>query len=119
MKFKFGRVNMDHLARIIVQCLKKQNEVKNPDDPKSWIDYLKSIGVPIDTIGEAVDNVDPLGEAVAPNVVTASSDPLRKRHKFNTTDETQYGVDMEGVTRVFSQLEFDSGEFRPVPVTQD
>jgi hypothetical protein len=107
------------LARVIVQAMKKQSEVKNPNDPKSWIDYLKTIGVPIDTIGEAVDNVDPLAEPVAPNVVTSSSDPMAKRHKFNTVDETQFGVDMLAVARVFSQLELDAGEFRPVPVTQD
>ncbi|HBA82767.1 MAG TPA: hypothetical protein DCZ95_01615 [Verrucomicrobia bacterium] len=107
------------LARIIVQSMKRQSEVKNPDDPKSWIDYLKSIGVPIDTIGQAVDNVNPLAEPVAPNVVTSSSDPMAKRHKFNTIDETQYGVDMLSVARVFSQLELDAGEFRPLPITQD
>ena len=87
------------LARVIVQAMKKQSEVKNPDDPKSWIDYLKTVGVPIDTIGEAVDNVDPLAEPVAPNVVTSSADPMTKRHKFNTIDETQYGVDMLAVAR--------------------
>ena len=118
-KFLFKKLDKADLARVIVQAMKKQSEVKNPDDPKSWIDYLKTVGVPIDTIGEAVDNVDPLAEPVAPNVVTSSSDPMTKRHKFNTIDETQYGVDMLAVARVFSQLELDAGEFRPVPVTQD
>ncbi len=107
------------LARVIVQAMKKQSEVNNPDDPKSWIDYLKSIGVPIDTVGEAVDNVGPVSDPVAPNVVTSSSDPLSKRHKFNPLDETQYGTDMAGLVRIISQLEFESGEFRPLPITQD
>jgi hypothetical protein len=103
------------LARVIVQAMKKQSEIGNPDDPKVWIDYLKSIGVPIDTVGEAVSNVDPLAEPVAPNFMSAKVDPLVKRHRFNPLDETQYGVDMEQITRVFSFVDF---HFLP-PVTPD
>ncbi|MFH0878944.1 MAG: hypothetical protein V2A34_04455 [Lentisphaerota bacterium] len=114
-----AEVKKADLARVIVQAMKKQGEVKNPDDPASWVDYLKSIGIPIDTVGEAVDYVDPLGEPVARNVVAGTSDPLVKRQQYNPIDETQYGTDMVALNRIFSQLEFDSGEFRPVPITQD
>ena len=102
------------LARVIVQALKKQGDIENPDDPKEWIDYLKSLGVPIDSVGEAVSYLEPLPEPVATFVASASVDPLVKRHKFNPVDETQYGVDMEFVVRTFSQFEFEEGEFRPL-----
>ncbi len=107
------------LARVIVQALKKQMEVKNPDDPKSWIEYLKSIGIPIDSVGEAVSYVGPLSEPVAPNVMQATTDPLRKRHKFDPLDETQYGVDMAALVRILSEMERNEGEFRPKPITED
>lgn len=102
------------LARVIVQALKKQADIKNPDDPKEWIDYLKSLGVPIDSVGEAVSYLEPLPEPIATHIVSARVDPLIKRHRFNPTDETQYGVDMEHVVRLFSAFEFSAGEFRPL-----
>jgi len=102
------------LARVIVQALKKQGDIENPDDPKEWIDYLKSLGVPIDSVGEAVSYLEPLPEPVATHLASASVDPLVKRHRFNPVDESQYGVDMEFVVRVFSQFEFEEGEFRPL-----
>lgn len=107
------------LARVIVQAMKKQGEIKHPDDPKEWIDYLKSQGVPLDAVGETASYVDPLSEPVAVHVASAEVDPLVKRHKFNPIDETQYGVDMAYVVRVLSQFEFIANEFRPRPVTQD
>lgn len=106
------------LARVIVQAMKKQSEIKNPDNPQEWIDYLKSIGVPLDAVGETLSYVEPLPEPVAPHVVSGQVDPLVKRHRFNPTDEMNYGVDMEYIMRVLSQLEFEQGEFRPKPVTE-
>lgn len=107
------------LARVIVQGMKRQNEVKNPDNPESWINFLKGIGVPIETVGESVTYLEPLAEPVAPNVVSARTDPLSKRHMFNPLDETQYGVDMEYVMRILSRVEFEAPEFQPRPVTPD
>ena len=107
------------LARVIVQAMKKQGEIKHPDDPKEWIDFLKAMGVPLDAVGETASFLDPLSEPVAPHVAAAQVDPLVKRHKFNPLDETQYGVDMAYVVRVLSQFEFIANEFKPKPVTQD
>jgi len=107
------------LARVIVQAMKKQGDIKHPDDPKEWIDYLKEQGVPLDAVGETASYVDPLAEPVAVHVASPQVDPLVKRHKFNPIDETQYGVDMAYVVRVLSQFEFIADEFRPRPVTQD
>lgn len=107
------------LARVIVCMMKKQKDVRNPKDPKEWIDYLKTQGVPLDAVGETVSYGEPLAEPVAPHVVSAQVDPLVKRHKFNPLDETQYGVDMAYIVRVLSQFEFISGAFKPKPVTQE
>lgn len=107
------------LARVIVQSLKMQSEIENPDDPRAWIDYLKSIGVPLDAVGETVSYVDPLAEPVAPNVMSPRVDPLLKRHTFNPVDDTQYGVDMEYVVRVLTEFERVAPTFRPPPLTPD
>lgn len=107
------------LARVIVQAMKKQGEIKNPEDDGAWIDYLKTQGIPLDAVGETASYVDPLPEPVAPHVISPKIDPLVKRHKFNPVDETQYGVDMAQVVSVLSQVEFINGEFKPKPVTPD
>lgn len=102
------------LARVIVQALKKQAAIDNPEDPKEWIDYVKSLGIPMDSVGEAVSYLEPLPEPVAPFIVSARVDPLIRRQRQNPVDETQYGVDMEFIVRTLSQLEFEQGEFRPL-----
>lgn len=112
-------VSRADLARVIVQALKKQGDIKNPDNAQEWIDYLEALGIPVGPLAETLYYVDPLSEPVAPNVVSARTDPLVKRHRFNPIDETQYGVDMEFITRILSRFEFTDGEFRPKPVTPD
>ena len=120
-------VNKADLARVIVLAMKKQNEVANPNDPRSWIEYLRSIGVPIDTIGESMEFVEPLPEPVAPNVVASSTDPLVRRRTFDPLDETQYGTDMAAIARLLSTIEFTPSPTptpptptpKPKPVTED
>lgn len=112
-------VSRGDLARVIVQALKKQGDIKNPDNAQEWIDYLEALGIPVGPMAETLYYVDPLSEPVAPNVVSARTDPLVKRHRFNPIDETQYGVDMEFIARMLSRFEFTDGEFRPKPVTPD
>lgn len=84
------------LAEIIVKALDRVHEVENPDDPQSWITYLSSIGVPIDTIGLALTNVEPIAEPIAGNVFvsTASTDPLKRRAVFGEPDEVESGTDV-------------------------
>lgn len=55
-------VTRGDLARVIVLALEMDDQVKNPDDPRSWMDVLASIGIQITTIGEAVNNVYPLSQ---------------------------------------------------------
>jgi hypothetical protein len=110
------------LARVIVQAMKKQGEVEDQSKDADWEDYLKSLGVSLDSVGESVDQVEPLAEPVAPNVFSARTDPLLKRHKFNPADEQQYGVDMEFIMRVITQLELaplPTSQFVLRPVTPD
>ncbi len=118
------------LARVIVLAMREGDQVQNPDDPRSWIAYLASMGASIDTIGEAVDNLDPLPEPVAQNVfaVSATTDPLKKRAKFSEPDENEFGTDVEfephmqpvsmaEILAIFAQVEIPF--IPPPPVTQD
>ena len=122
-------VRLDDLAKIVVQAMKRQAEVENPEDPQSYIDFLRSIGVSIGTVGEAVDSLEPLAEPVAPHVaqVAASTDP-QKKGKTGEPDETEYGTDMEfiagmrpvtyaEVVQVIKQAEFKPHKKKKKPVT--
>ena len=72
-------VNRATLARVVVQALGAESEVKKPNDPNSWIAYLKTQGVAIDTVGQAADSLDPLMNPVVESVEFASTtDPLVK-----------------------------------------
>ncbi len=84
------------LAEVIVKALDRAHEVEDPDDPQSWIDYLTSVGIPIDTVGMALNNVEPIAEPIAGNVFisTASTDPLRRRAVFGQPDEAESGTDV-------------------------
>lgn len=82
------------LAEIIVRAVDRAHEVDDPDDPQSWINFLASIGVPIDTIGLALTNVEPLNEPIAGNVSLVTTDPLRRRAVFGQPDEAETGTDV-------------------------
>lgn len=83
------------LARIVVLALQQEDLVEKPDDPESWINHLKSIGVPIGSVGQAVDNLNPLAEAVAPAPEFISSvDPRETPKKSALPDNQQYGADI-------------------------
>ena len=85
------------LARVVVQAMGMTEEVENPDDPNSWVRCLKENGIAIDTIGEAVQNVNPPAEPVASFLLNAgiSTDPLVKQQVFGLPDEQQFGADLE------------------------
>jgi hypothetical protein len=84
------------LARVIVQAMGMASEIENPDDPQAWVDYLAENGIPIGSIGEAVENVKPLAQPIADYVLAAglTSDPLRKQSVFGQPDEEQFGTDV-------------------------
>ncbi len=84
------------LARIITLALDRGDEVADPDDPQSWVDFLVGIGIPIDTVGVALENVEPMGEPVAPYLLAASAttDPLKQQTIYGQPDEVAFGTDM-------------------------
>ena len=88
-------VNTADLARVIVQAMGMGSEIENPDDPQAWVDYLAENGIPIGSIGEAVENVQPRAQPVADYVLAAglTSDPLQKQTLFGQPDEQQFGTD--------------------------
>lgn len=88
------------LARLIVQSMERQDEVENPEDPMSWIEFLKSIGVPLDRVGETVKYVDPLKKMAAPNVFRITPDPIAKRAIYGEPDEPDYGTDAEFIASI-------------------
>ena len=63
------------LARVVVQAMGEADQVENPDDAQSWVDYLKGLGVPIDTVGQAVAGVTPLNDPVT-GAGLGGTDPL-------------------------------------------
>jgi hypothetical protein len=87
------------LARVTVQAMGLADEIANPDDPNAWVAYLREIGIPIDTVGQAVDSVGPITDPVVGYVFAAglTTDPLRKIHIFGEPDETQFGADVQSV----------------------
>jgi len=106
------------LSRVIVQALRKEDLVENPNDPQSWIDALKSAGISLDRLSDTMQSVESLPEAMGQSVPLQSTDPLIHAVNFAAGgDVRQYTVDLGVVTRVFSEMEQISGEFRPAPPT--
>ena len=107
-------VTMGNLARVIVQALGKQAEVQNPEKDESWVNYLKSIGIDFGTIGEAVENLEPLPQPVGPEAIVTSTDPLGKLSRINPPDNQQIGADLSTLGRILSQFQLPPG---PPPMT--
>lgn len=105
------------LARVIVQALRKEDAVENPNDPQAWLNVLKELGISLDRLSETIQSVEVLPEGMGQDVTLQSTDPLVHTVRFTPTDAIQYTVDLNMVTRVFSELEMISGEFRPMGPT--
>jgi len=104
------------LSRVIVQALRKQDEVENPNDPQAWINLLKEMGVSIDRLSEAIQAVEALPDGLGQDVTMSSTDPLIQGTTF-APSTVQYSVDLNLVVRVLSEMEMVSGEFRPISPT--
>lgn len=105
------------LSRVIVQALRKEDQVENPNDPQAWINVLKELGISLDRLSEAVQSVEALPEAMGQDSTMQSTDPLVYEVAFASSDSIQYTVELDLVMRVFSEIEMISGEFQPVPPT--
>lgn len=87
-------VSMATLARVLVQSMGREDEVENPDDDASWVDFLAGIGIEFGTITDALDQVEPLAQPVANSAVEVSTDPLNKSTYIRPTGEQQFGTDL-------------------------
>ncbi|MCZ7592310.1 MAG: hypothetical protein M5U15_09225 [Kiritimatiellae bacterium] len=97
-------VTMGNLARVVVLALGKQSEVENQDNDESWVDYLKSSGIDFGTIGEAIDNLEPLPQPVGHEAIVISTDPLSKLSRINPPDNQQLGADLSTFGRISSRI---------------
>jgi len=109
-------VTIGNLARIMVQSLGDESKIEEPENDKSWVDYLKSIGVEFGTIEEAVAQIDPLVDPVALKAVEVSTDPLRKAPLISPVDNQQLGADLQFFTRNVSRAEVEILFPQPEPV---
>ena len=105
------------LSRVIIQALRQEDAVENPNDPQSWIDTLKALGISLDRLSETIESVEVLPEGMGQDVTLQSTDPLVAGIDFAPGDSRQYTVDLGLVTRVFTEMESISGEFRPTSPT--
>ncbi|HMO05462.1 MAG TPA: hypothetical protein PKC67_13280 [Kiritimatiellia bacterium] len=96
-------VTIGNLARIMVQCLGDTDKIENPESDKSWVDYLKSIGVEFGTIEDAIAQIDTKDDVVALKAVEVSTDPLRKAALIRPVDEQQLGADLQFFNRTLSR----------------
>lgn len=104
------------LSRVIVQALQMEDEVENPNDPQAWINLLKEMGISIDRLSETIQAVEALPDGMGQDVTLSSTDPLIGDPPF-VPSTVQYSVDLNLVVRVLSEMEMDSGEFRPISPT--
>jgi hypothetical protein len=102
------------LARVTVQAMDQVGQVKDASKDESYIEYLRSMGIEIGTIGEAVEHLDPLGNPEANVAISVSTDPLSKTLKIRPVDELMLGTDMATITRIFSAAEIPD---LPPPMT--
>ncbi|NCA82513.1 MAG: hypothetical protein EOM72_07160 [Opitutae bacterium] len=105
------------LSRVIVQAMRKEDQVENPNDPQSWINLLKELGVSLDRLGETMQSVETLPEGMGQDVTLQSTDPLIYGVNFAPGSSVQYTVDLNLVTRVFSEIEMITGDFTPASPT--
>ena len=97
--------------------MRKEDEVENPNDPQSWIDALRALGITIDRLSETIQSVEVLPESMSQVSSLQSTDPLVYGLKFAPGSHVQYSVDLELALRVLTELEQIAGEFRPAPPT--
>ena len=105
------------LSRVIVQAMRKEDQVENPNDPQSWINVLKEMGISLDRLGETMQSVETLPEGMGQDVTLQSTDPLIYGVNFAPGSSVQYTVDLNLVTRVFSEVEMITGDFTPASPT--
>ena len=112
-------VTMGNLARIVVQSMRRQGEVQNPDLDASWIDFLAKAGINIRSITQALEILGPVDPAYVAQAAVVSTDPLRKQAHTRPPDENQFGTDLQPMTlpQILEVYGLIPGAEEPVPPT--
>lgn len=99
------KVTRGDLARVVVQALGLEDEVKNPSDPNAWILVAKANGVPIDTVSQATGFVPTVRDSgnVIPNF-GLSVDPLNRGTIASEIPDPALGLTIEEVRAVLSEV---------------
>lgn len=90
-------VTMATLARVLVQAMGRADEVENPEDDASWVDFLAGIGVEFGTVFDALAQAEPLAQPLAPAAIEVSTDPLESAGYIRQTGEQQLGADLQPI----------------------
>ncbi|MDP2324056.1 MAG: hypothetical protein Q8N51_08505, partial [Gammaproteobacteria bacterium] len=72
-----------------------------------------AMGISLDRLSETIQSVEVLPEGMGQDVTLQSTDPLVYGVNFAPGSSIQYTVDLNLVTRVFTELEMITGEFKP------
>ena len=108
-----SEVSLADLAVVIVRALGLEGKVQgDKNDPQNWLDVLKEIQVPVDSIGAAVGTTQPLGRLLVNLPIFAvTEDPIVKR--FIPLDTTTGVINSLTLPNVGGQL--PTGETGPPP----
>ncbi len=92
--WKHGEVvTAGDLARVVVQAMGEAENIENPDDPASWVNYLNEQGIEVVDLHETTTQVSPLAEAVTPTYEPVNVDPFSRRRVVAQPDERQLAGD--------------------------
>jgi hypothetical protein len=86
-------VTAGDLARVVVQAMGESENIENPDDPASWVNYLNEQGIEVVDLHETATQVSPLAEAVTPTYEPVNVDPFSRRRVVAQPDERQLAGD--------------------------
>ncbi len=105
------------LARVLVQAMRLEDELDNPDDVGDWIRVLQDHDISLDTpVGQTVMDMEAIPIVVSRDYMFSSVDPLVK-DAITSGAYLQYAVPLEMVVRVLSEMELIHGEVRPAVPT--
>lgn len=111
-----AQVTKADLAQVVVKALRMDDRVENPNDPQAWLNVMKELGISMERLSQTVQSVEALPDAMGQDRALQSTDPLVYGMGF-VPSTVQYSVDLSLATRVLSEMEMVSGEFRPTKPT--
>ncbi len=81
------------LARVVVQAMKLEDQIEDKEDPNAYVELLKSLGIPIDSVGQAIAQVEslPNPDAISPDF-GGTTDPLLTPRRIPEPDSLHGGA---------------------------